>query len=192
MRYAQKHQREDTKNLLRAVFEAGGILTLAFVLPGAAPTLIKAYYERQKIKEEKLRKTLYRMRKSGLISIAEDGDGKLTLKLEHKGKEKAIKYQLDELVIEKPERWDGLWRIVVFDIPDEHKYARNLLREKLQELRFVEVQRSIYAHPYPCEDVIELIRSVYQIRQYVKIILANSIEHDTKILSKFGLSRSAN
>lgn len=189
MNYKNKHQREDSKNLMKAIFEAGGVLTIAFVLPGAAPTLIKAYYQYGKIKEQKFRQTVYRLSKSGLISVGEDAEGKVTLRLEKKGKEKVVKLNLDNLKLKKPEKWDGLWRIVIFDVPDNKKTARNYFREMLGMLGFSEIQKSIYAHPFPCEEEIEMIRSVYEIKPCVKMIFATKIEDDTKLLNKYGLCR---
>ena len=49
-------------------------------------------------------------------------------------------------------RWDGIWRLVVFDIPENQAGARNRLREKLKELGFGMLQKSIWISPHNIVD----------------------------------------
>jgi len=37
------------------------------------------------------------------------------------GKKRILRYDLDNMKIKKPLKWDGYWRIVVFDIPEDEK-----------------------------------------------------------------------
>src|SRR3989344_4682297 len=50
---------------------------------------------------------------------------------------KALKFKIDEMEIKKPAKWDGEWRIVIFDIPERFKKAREALRKKLKDLGFI-------------------------------------------------------
>ncbi len=54
-------------------------------------------------------------------------------------------------------------------------------------LNFQQLQKSAYVHPYPCEDEIEFIRSVYEVRQYVTVMLAEKIENDGHLRAYFEL-----
>lgn len=188
MVYAKKSQRNNSRNLLLEIFKAGGALTLIFTVPGAAPYFMKPFMNGEDLDEERFERAINRLKKSELIGIEEE-DGGVTLHLTKDGEKKALRYSLDEMVLEKPEKWDGKWRIIMFDIPDEKKVARNYFKQKLDDLRFITIQKSVYAHPYPCEEQIELIRSVYDIRPFVKIITATHFEGDEKYLAKFGLGR---
>lgn len=71
-------------------------------------------------------KTLKRLRENGFIDFIDDE--KLSIKLTDKGREKAI---LAKLTLEDGE-WDGRWRIVIFDVPEKRRLARDLLRLKLK------------------------------------------------------------
>jgi CRISPR-associated endonuclease Cas2 len=72
-------------------------------------------------------------------------------------------------------KWDKKWRIVMFDIPRERHNNRNLFRSRLKSLGFVNVQKSIFVFPYPCEqDIAELCKR-YKILDYVDVITADSI-----------------
>jgi DNA-binding transcriptional regulator PaaX len=106
-----------------------------------------------------------------------------------KGKKKLLKAELDNINIEKPKKWDGKWRIVIFDIPEKHKIARNYLATKLRELGFKQVQKSVYLIPYECTEEIERIRCYYQIRDYVLIITTTEIERADKLKKLFNLSK---
>lgn len=44
--------------------------------------------------------------------------------------------------------WDGKWRLVIFDIKEKERYLRDMLREKLVELGFGRLQKSIYLSPF--------------------------------------------
>ena len=54
----------------------------------------------------------------------------------------------------QPEK-DGVWKLVIFDIPEKHKYVRTVLRAKLKQLHFKKWQNSIWASPYILEAEIE-------------------------------------
>jgi DNA-binding transcriptional regulator PaaX len=53
-----------------------------------------------------------------------------------------------------PER-DGVWKLVIFDIPEKHKYVRRVLRAKLKQLHFKKWQNSIWVSPYALDKEIE-------------------------------------
>lgn len=45
-------------------------------------------------------------------------------------------------------KWDGWWRIVIFDIKEKNRRIRRLLRNKLKELGFGMWQKSVYITPF--------------------------------------------
>jgi len=57
-------------------------------------------------------------------------------------------------------KWSGEWLIVVFDIPEKQKRNRDVLRNKLYELGFGKLQRSVFISPFDVyEDLVELLES---------------------------------
>ena len=44
--------------------------------------------------------------------------------------------------------WDGLWRVVAYDIEEKRRETRDLLRAKLEELGFAMLQRSLWMTPH--------------------------------------------
>ncbi|MBI5530204.1 MAG: hypothetical protein HY918_01760 [Candidatus Doudnabacteria bacterium] len=50
---------------------------------------------------------------------------------------------------------DGVWKMVIFDIPEKQKKVRGVLRAKLKQLQFKKWQNSIWISPYALDEEIE-------------------------------------
>jgi len=144
--------------------------------------------EWQKINRLKLNQSIRVLYHSKLVSIKEKSDGSATIIINDAGKKKALTYEIDEIKINKLKRWDGLWRIVVFDIPEKRKRAREVLREKLRELGFYQFQKSIFVIPYECKNEIDFIIEVFQVRPHVRYIVAKSLDNELHLKKIFGLT----
>lgn len=107
------------------------------------------------------------------------------LTLTDKGRQKWHAIQLSERL--KPGEWDGRWRIVMFDVPGNHKSQRDALRIKLKQLGLLQLQASNWITPHPCSDQISLISERLHIRPYVRVIEAKRFEGDAKYVAEFGL-----
>jgi len=47
--------------------------------------------------------------------------------------------------------WDGIWRLVVFDVPETSTALRTRLRRRLREFRFGWLQNSVWIFPHPVD-----------------------------------------
>ncbi len=45
--------------------------------------------------------------------------------------------------------WDGLWRMVIFDVPEKDRKLRDRLRRRLEKEHFGQLQRSVWISPDP-------------------------------------------
>lgn len=82
---------------------------------------------------------IWRLRKEGFIE-KELNEKKIILKLTEKGK----KYlEIENALVS--DKWDGKWRLVIFDIPESKRRLRNTLRQKLKEWGFKYWQKSLWA-----------------------------------------------
>lgn len=136
--------------------------------------------------QTQVRRSLKYLEKKKLISLKE-ADGELLAKFREKGKEVFYKYKIDELEIKKPKRWDGKWRIVIFDIPEKKRLARDVLRNKLKELGFYQLQRSVFVHPFECQREIELIKEVYETSPYTYYLEADFVDREARLRRHFEL-----
>ncbi len=144
----------------------------------------KKYFE-SKYDKNKVAQALERLKRNKLIILSEK-DGEFAVELTEKGKRKVKQIKLESMKIETPKLWDKKWRIVVFDIPEKQKkMARNALREKLEKLGFYQLQKSVWAHPYPCEKEIHFLCELFDIYRFVNIITADKIYNDVLLRKYF-------
>jgi len=175
---------ELSKQVLLAL-AAGFVITTAIILPGSA-VMFSPLIKKFKTKKQNFVKSLKILKRERLIDFREEGNlSKITIT--EKGKKKLMIYELDNLEIKKPNKWDGVWRIVTFDIPEKQKMARDALRNKLKELGFSQLHKSVFVFPYPCLSEIQFIEEIFQIGPYINFIEAKTITDDKWLRSKFNL-----
>lgn len=124
---------------------------------------------------------------SKLAGVKENSDGTFTLILNEEGRKKALTYDLIRMKIKVPSKWDGLWRMISFDVPVDKKEVRDSLREHLLRLGFYEMHQSLFIHPFECRNEIEYIVELYDARKYVRFILATDIDNELHIKKFFHL-----
>ncbi len=149
----------------------------------------RASKEWQKINKEALREEIRQLYRSNLIKTKENSDGSQTLILTKKGKLKALTYYFEKMKI-KTVKWDGKWRIVVFDIPEKLRRGRDALREKLKKLGFYELQKSVFVFPYECQNEIEFIVEFFDLRRYVRFGVLELIDNELHLKKIFKLIKT--
>jgi DNA-binding transcriptional regulator PaaX len=169
---------------------AGVIIPAAFVMPGtpiALRPLLRVLSKKCGAKRsEGFIKSLSYLKRDRLISIA-DKDGQQILTLSEDGKKRVLRFDLHQMAIKKPKKWDGYWRIVIFDIPERRKQGREALRSKLQQLGFCHLQKSCFIYPYECKSEIDFISEMFEVSPYVNFIVAKEIEGAPLLKKSFGL-----
>lgn len=178
-----------TKSLLMDLVLVGAVM-IAATSPYFLVNLAKSYVSNRRYKnynKRKIAQALSRLKKNKLIILREE-NGKITVELTEKGKRKIKQYQFEDLKIMKPKYWDKKWRVVIFDIPEKKKkMAREAFRNKLIDLGFFQLQESVWIHPYPCENEIQLAAEIFGITRFINIIIAEKIVNDAKAKAYFGL-----
>ncbi len=143
--------------------------------------------EWKKIEKKKLQKEIRMLYQNKWIEKKENPDGSYTIFLTDKGKLKALTYHFLEMKIER-KNWDRKWRIVVFDIPEKIKKGRNALRDKLKNLGFYELQKSVFIFPYECQNEIEFVIELFNLRKYVRFGILDSIDNEIHLKKIFRLN----
>lgn len=179
--------RRDTKQKILLLLLSGVALGLSKSPKGYFKLLKSIPEDWRQIKTDRLYRIVREFYNDRLIDYKEDKDGFVKIVLTKEGQNKALKFKLDEMEIKKPAKWDGEWRIVIFDIPERFKKAREALRIKLKELGFLELQKSVLVLPYECEDEIDFIVEVFLIRPFVKFVRAKSFTNEEQVRLKFDL-----
>lgn len=125
--------------------------------------------------------------RSKLIRWTENDDGTVTAVLTKNGAQCALRYNLETIRIRTPEHWDELWRIVISDIPEHKKNARNAFAATLKRSGFHPLQKSVFVYPYPCDDELDFIIEAFELRPFVRRIVAQEIDNDIELRDKFKL-----
>jgi len=164
------------QDILKAALIAGGI-TLILTSPVGTRRLLKEIpKELKKYKRKQLWRALYYLRFKNRIQIIKENNGGIEIEITKAGKKHLRKIDFDNLSLTKPNVWDKKWRMVIFDIPEKKKKAREALRQKLKDLNMVKLQDSIWVTPYPCEDEIAFIKSIFNLSDYwLDIIVSDNI-----------------
>ncbi len=136
------------------------------------------------INRKKLKYEIRKLYQSELISTKCDLGGTLTLTLTEKGKQKALRYNLEKIEIPK-QKWDGRWRIVVFDIPESRRDARDAFRALLKKMGFYELQKSVFIHPYECKNEIDFVVEFFQLNRNVRYGILDSIDNELHLRDIF-------
>lgn len=122
---------------------------------------------------------------AGLLQKGRQGQGVTYIELSPEGKRRARHYRLETLSIKKPKMWDKKWRVVAYDIPESKRALRLELSQKLAMLGFVEVQQSVYAHPYECMNEITFLAETYDAGPYIRRMLVDHIDNQETLLRTF-------
>lgn len=103
--------------------------------------------------------------------------------LTSRGSAKQSKRQLQNY--SPPLSWDGLWRVIIFDIPESKRLARDAIRRLIKNLGFVYIQGSVWLYPHDCTEHIKKIESSYDVGGRIRMIVAQSLDGQEDYESQF-------
>lgn len=169
---------ERTIKVLETVAKLGTIMFIGLTMPNASGHLIKllgwAPNHRNKYGTKR---TMESLKKRKFIKIwFKDNRGKITLTPEGRAYMAGLKVKNIKLPLNK--RWDGLWRIVTFDIPEKLKVNRRRFARALDFAGMYNFEKSVFVYPHECKEQIFEIANLYEVKKYVRYIVANSVEPD--------------
>ncbi len=128
-------------------------------------------YRHNKNKAE-FRKLIYYAKKNRYIRV-ESLKGSNAIMLTKEGLGKVLRASF---VIEgKQKRKDGKWIMLIFDVPEKEKRARDLLRSILHNLEYKLFQKSVWISPYDVSDKTEALLQMHSLDNYVKIFLIEEL-----------------
>ena len=137
------------------------------------------------IDREQLFHALHILKMRKLIKIVQKADSERAL-ITPEGKARAQKFILEGLEIKKPKRWDGKWRLVIYDIPEPRKKIRDGFRQHLKRLGFSEFQKSVFAIPYPCEEEVATLVNLMNLKDNARY-LETRLSNDRNLRNEFSI-----
>jgi DNA-binding transcriptional regulator PaaX len=128
---------------------------------------------------------LYRLQRQGLITKTGTYNS-AQYSINHTGIKRLERLSfLDKSRQAVPSTWDGRWRLVLFDIPEELRESRYQIRRLLKELGFRQLQLSVWLHPMPVLDGFKAIREAYGIEEHLLLIEAADFTPPPLMLAAF-------
>ena len=144
--------------------------TMRNFLPGPRNPIYKKY--RKDKSERQFSNFIYYLKRKGYIKVKNLKSHNAMI-LTRGGMEKAImaSFKLGEA----QKRKDGKWIMLIFDIPQNHRKERDLLRSILRNLGYKLFQQSVWVTPYNVADKTENLLQTHSLDKYVKIFLIEKI-----------------
>lgn len=178
------------KELIKEILIGIGLLGLITISGAMAPNIFSALSKSKFTKrkyDKKFSRAIHYLKERKLMIIKENLDGSMKIQISKNGEKKILEYDLEKIKINPMKKWDGKWRLVMFDIPDKFKGRSNVLREKLKELGLYQFQKSVWIYPYPLENEIEFIAQLFEVRPFIKLGEIINLENEYKLRKKYKL-----
>lgn len=185
-----KNKKAITRMILKGILLGGAIVvasTSPYFVSRVLPRLLKygAHKSKNKNQKKEVYDIFYQLKNRNLIQFEQRGK-QIYINLTEEGKRKAGKYQIDNLEIKKPKKWDAKWRILIFDIKDREKIKREALRGKIKEMGLFQLQKSVWVCPYDFQKEADILRSFFGLKkEEMQMITASEIEDDRKAKTFF-------
>ena len=160
--------------IILATAAFGGALTLAAVAPGlfyAFGKMRTQNFRERRDRYDRLWQAFNRLKKERAVELVREKNDELIYRLTDKGRIKLKSFALETLEIIKPEKWDGRWRVIIFDIPEKSRRIRRIFQRKLLEIGFYQLQKSVWVHPFPCEAEVEFLKDFFGVKSCVDILI---------------------
>lgn len=177
------------KVILKTLLLSGAIFLVLSSPAGTRLFLKQLPKALKRYKKWQLRRALERLRFQNKIEYISEQADTITVKITQNGKNYLKQIDFDSLSLEKPKSWDRKWRLIIFDIPEKKKLAREALRNKLKYLGFVKLQDSVWVTPFPCEKEIDLIKTIFNLSDFwLGVIMAENLGiWEYQLRRRFGL-----
>lgn len=184
MEAESKHRakRNQIQKVILETIKIGGMLSMAVLAPNVLGAMEKLGLIPHKRQRELIRRSVDRMYAQGLLKHSGGG-----LRLTEEGKKRLRILELKLFRPQKPLRWDGKWRVLIFDIPEKRRKLRDEIRRTLLGNGFIRIQDSVWAYPYDCEDWVSLWKGELQVGKEMLYLIVDSLEGDSVLKRDFRL-----
>ena len=181
--FSRRKKRADLQKIVLSTVAAAGVIGVALLAPNVLGALEHVGLLPTRRQTDSIRAARMRLVQKGLLSW--EGN---KLRMTEKGEKRLRSLQLRNYQVPKPKRWDGRWRVLIFDISESRKSLRDKVRLTLTAVGFIRLQDSVWIYPYPCEDLITLLKADFKIGKDLLYMIVDTLEYDGPIRSRFGLN----
>ena len=181
----KRKKKRDIQRAVLATIAVATFVPLAAVAGNAIQLLDYLPKEKYNLKHQ-AKSAMGRLVAKGYV-IWVERDGKKFLRITSMGR-KALAFEQAKVALRnQKKKWDGRWRMIVFDIPERRKSVRFRLCAVMREVGFVRMQDSVWVYPYDCEDFIALLKAELKIGKDALYAIVDTIEQDKNLRILFNL-----
>ena len=174
------------KTILRLA-AVGGICSVVLVAPkifaiASSSGKYKKYYNKQ----GSLQKFHY-LKRQKYIAFKKIDKDYYEINITNKGLAVVLEDSFNLKALYCDKKWDGKWRIVIFDIPEKFKSSREIFRKKLIEIGFYKAQDSVFITPFPCEKEVIFLSEIFNIADFIYFMETSYFVNDKSIRLYFNI-----
>lgn len=126
-----------------------------------------------------LTRSLKGLEDTGLIEKHNSGQNIYT-RLTREGKKKAHSIKLEHTNTLLNPNWDGKWRIVIIDLPEDRKAERDGLRYLLKKAGFILLKNSVWISHLPLEHLFMNIKTDLELTTELMVFVTDTLDKETQ------------
>jgi len=186
MSLEKKVKKANIQKVILETVKLAGIVGVGVIAPNVLIAMKKigfVTHSRQIESIKRSRDTLIEKR------LLENKNGQL--KITQGGKRYLFRYLSlgDNKELNKNKKWDGKWRVLIFDISETRRFDRTNIRQALISIGFMRLQDSVWIYPYSCENIISLLKAETETQGDVLYMIVEALENDESIKKHFELNK---
>ncbi|MCI5051122.1 MAG: hypothetical protein MRY57_02345 [Candidatus Pacebacteria bacterium] len=83
--------------------------------------------------------------------------------------------------------WDGYWRMIIVDIPEDRKKDQDAIRYFLKKAQFVQIKNSVWISPYPMEHMMINMKKDLDLDLDILVLVTDKLDIATEqlMMTKF-------
>lgn len=149
---------------------------------------LRSIMKKHKIAPKQFSAALYELTRHG-YALRSDSTKQAQVAMTEKGYHKLQSIEVKQLPFDE-KKWDKMWRIVMYDIPENKRAKRDAVRANLQTLGFYGLRSGVWVHPAECAQLLDSIKKLHSLDDSSLIsVTATNISNESTLLKYFGLSR---
>lgn len=165
---------KDAVNTLLQIIGAegmSGIKVHAYSLSAALELICPADFS-----DQTKSRAIAEIKRQSLIEVAHNGS-LYHIQPSVKGIHRLQRAQVERIHISRPDAWDGIWRMVTYDVPRAQSAQRRLFARQLERLGFSMIRESVWFHPYPCFAQVEELMTYCSLQRHVTLAEISRIDN---------------
>lgn len=175
-------------NVLRKIGTVG-LIAIAATSPYFGLGIVKGLGKQGSKKAwRKFYQSLNYLNRRGYVKLVSRNGDEIKARITRRGESVLERFNLDSMKLSTNAPWDGKWRVVIFDVPNRKNSSRLAFTQKLKELGFIMVQKSVWTYPFECYKEVVVLRKFYEIERFVTYLEVVEVEDELEWRRKFNLA----